>query len=108
MTTAETIYVLSDNIIEVTSVTNVPTGAYLNNATVTLTLVDAASGQNIAGQTWPLSLTYVTASNGNYRGTITDSAQLVDEQVLIAKITVDGGDGLKRYWEKACIAKVGS
>lgn len=107
MANPEVIFVLSDNIIEVTDVTNVSTGAYLNDADVTLTLADAASGDEIEGQTWPLTLSYVTASNGDYRGTINDDISVFDNQLLIAKVTVDAGPGLKRYWEKSCIAKIG-
>lgn len=108
MSDPEFIYIMSDNIIEVTSVQNVATGEYLNDADVTLTLVDAASGNEIAGQTWPLALSYVSSSNGNYRGTINDDVSISHQQSLRAKVTVDAGAGLRRYWEKPCTALVGS
>ena len=48
------------------------TGSYINDATVTGVLKDAA-GSTIQS----ITLTYVAASNGNYRGTITYGANLV-------------------------------
>ena len=108
MAEIEIIYIGSDNIIEVTGVTNVATSEYINNAVVTLTLVDTATGDEVSGQTWPLVLSYVTSSNGNYRGTINDDVTLSAQQTLTAKVTLDGGAGLKRYWEKPCVALVGS
>ena len=108
MPNPETIYRLSDNIIEVTGVKNVATGAYLNSANVDVTLVDASSGAEVSGQTWPMALSYVAGSDGDYRGTITDAISIDEGQTLIAKVTVDGGAGLKRYWEKTCIAYTGS
>jgi len=107
MASPEVIYINSDNIVEVLGVENVPTSEYLNNADVTLTLVDAASKVEIIGQTWPLTLSYVTGSDGDYRGTIRNEAVLNPHQQLIAQVTVDAGEGLVRYWEKRCIAEIG-
>lgn len=107
MASPEIIYISSDNIIEVTGVLNVPAGTYINNASVTVTLVDATTGVEVTGQTWPLALSYVSGSNGDYRGTLTDSMVLSNSQELIAKVTVDGGAGLKRYWERDALAIVG-
>ena len=103
----EVIYISSDNLIEVTGVLNVATNTYLNSATVTVRLVDAATSSDISGQSWPLTLTYVAASNGDYRGTLSDDLVISGSQNITAQVTVDGGAGLKRYWEVACIGLVG-
>lgn len=104
----EVLFRLSDNIIEVTGTINAATGSYINNADVTLTLVDADSGQEIAGQTWPLILSYVTGSNGDYRGTINDDISVSEQQEVVAKVTVDGGAGLRRHWGKKCVVVTSS
>lgn len=107
MASPEIIYILSDNIIEVTGVTNAATGTVINDASVTLTLLDAASGIAVEGQTWPLELSYITGSSGNYRGTIIDGITVSANQNLIAEVIVDGGAGLRRYWQRPCVAQVG-
>lgn len=91
----EIIYFENDNLIEVTDVKNVATDAYINDADVTLTLYDAATMEEITGQTWPLALTYVTGSDGDYRGTINDDIGVAEFQALKAEVIIDGGAGLR-------------
>lgn len=107
MASPETIYIMSHNIIEVTGVMNAATDTFLNGADVTLTLLDTVSGEAIVGQTWPLALTYIAGSDGDYRGTILDSIELSANQNLMAEVIVDAGAGLKRYWQRPCIARIG-
>lgn len=107
MSSPEIIYIQSDNIIEVTGVTNAATGAFLNDATVTLTLLDAALETPIIGQTWPLELSYITASDGNYRGMIINGITVSENQILLAEVIVDAGAGLRRYWQRPCVAQIG-
>lgn len=90
---------LSDNLLEVVGAKNIATGAYLNAATVTAILVNADTGAQIAGQTWPLALAYVASSNGDYRGTVNDDITVTTGQRVIAQITFNGGAGLQRYTE---------
>ncbi len=107
MPSPEVIYIQSDNIIEVLGVLNVATGQHINSADVTLTLVDASSGDEIENETWPILLDYVSDSNGDYRGVIRNDVGISQNQSLIAKVKVDGGFGLVRYWERQCIARIG-
>jgi hypothetical protein len=44
-------------------------GNFVNNATVTATLLDS-TGAQVSGQSWPLTLAYVAASNGRYTGNL--------------------------------------
>ena len=66
------------------------TGLPINDATVTATLKDAA-GANIAGQTWPLTLAYVAASSGIYRGTLAPTLAVSDKQALTCVVDVTAG-----------------
>lgn len=87
----------NDNLIEVLGVQRQDTDAYLNGATVTVTLMDAFSGVSITGQVWPMTLSYVAGSNGDYRGTINYNASLTKGLDVIADVTVDGGAGLRGH-----------
>lgn len=72
-----------------TGLANHATGSYINDATVTAVLSNAA-GTTI--QT--ITLSYVAASNGNYRGTITYGANLV--MLSHYKLTVTAVSGSLR------------
>lgn len=72
------VYIGNDNLLTVDALTNAATGAYVNNATVTATLKDA-DGTNVSGQTWPLSLAYVSGSNGKYQGVLEDGLDLTED-----------------------------
>jgi len=98
---ALTLYVgPNDNLLTLVGLQNEVTAAYMNAATVTVTVVDSADAE-IAGETWPLTMDYVATSDGNYRATLTDTlaALLAAGVALTAQITADGGAGLNGYWE---------
>lgn len=88
----------NDNILELDALKNEAAGTFLNSATVTVTVVDS-SGTNVAGQSWPTTLDYVADSDGKYRATLEDVAVFVHGSLYTAKITADGGSGLKGFWE---------
>ncbi|MDH5187343.1 MAG: hypothetical protein OEW37_00140 [Rhodospirillaceae bacterium] len=102
MTTALKIYVSNDNIITLVGLKDYVADTYINDSTVTVTVVDS-SGTSISGETWPLSLPYVTASNGNYQGTLSDVLVLTADDSYTAQITADSGGGKKGYWEAPLI-----
>lgn len=70
---------------------------YINDATVACTGVEDADGNAVTGDTFPKTLTYVAASDGNYRGTLQQTLALVDGESYVATITADGG-GLQGEW----------
>jgi hypothetical protein len=102
----EIIWYSNDNIIEVTGVKNKVSDTYINNASVTVTLIDYATGAQVSGETWPLALSNVPLSNGDYRATLVDSLSLSTIKRYLAKVTVDGGTDLKGYWEINVLAKI--
>lgn len=98
---ALTLYVgANDNLLTLIGLQNDVTDAYLNSATVSVTVIDA-DNNNLSGVSWPLTMSYVTSSNGNYRATLTDtlSATLSSGASLTAKVTANAGAGLSGYWE---------
>jgi hypothetical protein len=99
----EVIYQNSSNLIEAQEVTNGATGAYENEATVTVTLLDEETETEINGQSWPAPMPYVAGSDGVYRATLSRNLVLAGSQRLIARVVVDGGAGLYREFETPCI-----
>jgi hypothetical protein len=93
----------TDNLIELDGLQDQSTSAYINDATVTVTLLDS-SGSEVAGETWPLTMGYVAASNGKYRATLADTLSLSPNKRYQAKVVADGGSGKKRTWYHATSA----
>lgn len=67
-------------------------GSFANSASLAVTLQDA-DGVAVSGVSWPLSLSYVSGSDGNYRVEIPSAAAIEDAGNLIARIT-GSQDGL--------------
>lgn len=89
---SETIYIDSDNLVTVDALYDNAAAAYVNDATVTMTLKDRA-GTEVSGETWPVTLSYVSGSNGKYQGTLSDTLTLSRGKTYEVTISVNGGAG---------------
>ena len=69
------------SIIELQDLTNIVTEEIVTDAVVTATLLDS-KGDEVAGQTWPLTLSYVSV--GIYRGVIEDDVEIVANRIYTA------------------------
>lgn len=92
------LYIENDNVLELVGLQDSVTDAYVNSASVSVTLIDQA-GTTVSGETWPLSLSYVAASNGTYRATLRDTLVLSSQRQVTAKIVADDGVDRKATWE---------
>jgi hypothetical protein len=72
-------------------------GSFINDATVTVTIRDAA-GVDLAGA-WPLAMTYVPASTGNYRALQSAALPFVAKASYVAIIDANGGSNRTGHWE---------
>lgn len=72
------------------------TGAYINDATVTMTLKDSV-GASVSGATG-LSLTYVTDSNGTYQGTLPYTLTLTAGESYTLEITGTKSGVARAFW----------
>ena len=97
MASVEIYYVGNDNVIVLDELTNSATAAYINDATVTVTVKDSA-GVNVVGETWPLAMGYVSASNGKYRAVLQDTLSMTADRAYVAHIDA-AGDSLTGHWE---------
>jgi len=91
------VYIENDNLIQLTGLQDAATSVYVNNATVTVTVTDR-KGVNVSGQSWPLTLSYVASSNGNYEGTLEDGLVLSIGQKYEAKVVADAGSDKIATW----------
>jgi len=76
---------------------NILDPSYLSTATITLTLRDAATGIPVTGQTWPLTLPFVTTSDGRYRITVPAGLIVTLGQRLEAEIVIVSGTIQRQY-----------
>lgn len=90
----------SDQLLKVTGLIDPITSTYVNAATITATMYEADGTTEVAGQSWPLTLGYVSGSDGDYRGILDDSRVLVEGRIYWIDVTIDaGGDAIKlRRW----------
>lgn len=102
----DALYVGSDTVLEVSKLANPVSGAYVNDATVSATLKDAA-GATVIGQSFPLTLTYAGDGLGTYRGTLQDTLAVSENQWYTAEIIAIGG-GLTRFWRHRMMAVRGA
>jgi hypothetical protein len=95
------LYIGNDNILELNGLLNVSVSpsTYVNTASVAVTLYDT-NGDEVSGETWPLTMSYVASSNGVYRATLSDSLSLKVNRRYRAKITANGGAGLQGEWHE--------
>ena len=98
----EVLYIDNDMVVEVNGLQDPTDSSYQNAATVTCTIQDRA-GTEVSGIGWPLSLSYVTASNGVYRATIDKAAVFAEGAQYEAIITVVSST-LDAKWTVPCIA----
>lgn len=94
------VYVANTNLIEVVGLKSAVEDAFIDGATVTVTVKDAA-GAAVAGQTWPLTLesTDGTEPEGNYRGILKDTLELTAGESYYAHVDAVDGDDRVGHWE---------
>lgn len=77
--------------------------SYIDDAAVTLTLFDADGEVVVNGE---VTLEYLSGSNGDYVGYLSENAELVAGQAYTGVIEADGGDDKFARWELLVVAKV--
>jgi hypothetical protein len=95
----------NDQTIEVQSggLTDAVTGDPINDATVTATIRDRA-GNAVGGVTWPITLDYIAASDGQYRGNIPAAAEFAASkryQVTVDAVSPTHGTARWTQWVPA-------
>jgi len=70
--------------------------AYVNDATVTCTVKDA-DGVAVTGETFPVSGSYVAASNGRYEINISSALNVAAGDAVTAEVTATSGS-VTGFW----------
>jgi len=91
------IFLLNSHVFELV-LSDAITGRPVTNASCTVTLRTSASA-TVAGQSWPLALTYVSGTDGIYRATLESDLTLVADSVYTAHVEADAGDGKIGHFE---------
>jgi hypothetical protein len=73
-------------------------GNYQNNATVRLLSFTQRAGGAVAGISYPLALTYVPASNGNYQVELPAGINLLAGRIYVAILEATGSQGYVKQW----------
>lgn len=98
------IFVGNDNILELSELKNAASGAYLNAATVEATITDWATGTAIPSVTNPVTLSFVSGSNGRYRAVLESTAGFTPGQKV--RIVITSAEGtVNGRWEFAATAR---
>jgi len=97
------IWIANDNLLRLRGLKNKKTGAYENSAVVTARIVNSG-GSDVVGQGWPVTLTYVANSNGDYDATLEDALVLTNLASYTAKVWAVSS-GLQGYWAMPIVAK---
>jgi len=84
----------NDNLIEVDELKDEVAGTFLNAATVTAVLKDAA-GATIGSS---ITLAFVSGSDGKYQGNIPDNLAVSLGDRITAEITADAGIDKQFFW----------
>jgi hypothetical protein len=92
------IYLSNDNLLSVEGLKNSSSGSFMNDATVTATLKDS-SGTSVSGQTFPVTLSYIAASDGNYQTTLENTLSMVEDSIYTATIAATSSGGLYATWD---------
>jgi hypothetical protein len=88
---------------------NVSTGVstYLTgSASVTATVLDHATQAVVTGDTFPITLTYITGSSGDFHGVIRDSLVVTEFQRLDIRVVIDNGTDQKRTLVLPCVVEI--
>lgn len=94
----------NDQTVELQALKDEVSGDFINNATVTARLKTMA-GVDVAGETWPITLAYVTNTDGNYRGLLEDGLTLSNLTRYIVEIRADAGADLIGFWRFTVTAR---
>ena len=78
--------------------------SYINNATVTVTITDE-DDVDVVGETWPVTMTYVAASNGDYRANLSYLMDIDPRNIYTAKVTAIATGGERANWKYPLVAE---
>lgn len=95
---AEVIFYKNDMLVWLKGMKNPLTDEFINDATCTAVVKDKY-GANVGGQTWPVDLNYVAASNGEYVGILDAGIALNVGDRGTVEVTIDVAGGIDGFFK---------
>lgn len=92
------LYLDSNNVIELQGLTNVLDDSIVTGATVTAVVTDYA-GTPTEGQLWPVVMTESGETPGTYSGTLETTIELQVNRTYRARVTAVTSDGVQKTWQ---------
>ncbi len=107
MTAKHIIFLKNTGLVQINGLKDALTKTPVNDAVATVTLKEL-DGSEVSGETWPVSLSYLAGSDGNYAATFSDSVAILDEGDYIMEVSAIAPDGSKASWEEPVTAMIRS
>ena len=100
---ASPLYIGNDMLITLDEFWNEQVDAYDNGATVTVTIMEKDGVTEVSGVVWPVSMPYVSSSDGKYEGAVDKAMALTENEEYRVQITATSGS-LDSFWDIPAIA----
>ena len=101
-----TLFIENDNLLELNGLMSSTTSTYQNSGMGVVATLYTLTGSEVAGQSWPVAMSYVSSSDGDYRCTLSNSLQVSRETDYKATITaVASSTGVKGTFHRWVRAK---
>lgn len=94
------IFTGNTNLLTLTGLKDIITDAFINNATVTVTITDNCEKplEGAGWPVWPIVMEYIASSDGDYRAILVDSLPFKAGVPYEAAIYADGGPNRIGRW----------
>lgn len=87
----------NSNLIYLSDLKNELTDAYINNASVSATLLNANNAP-VEGPSWPLAMNLLQGSDGDYVLVLPNTLDLTENAMYTLKVTAEAAEGLVGEW----------
>ena len=98
------LYLGNNSIVDVTGLRNENTGAFVNDADLSMTLLDK-TGAQVGGANWPVPFRYLDESNGVYRATLPHTLAIAEGERYVARVVANATLGLRAQWDMLCVGR---
>ena len=104
MSATDVLYLDNDNNAWIEGLKNAVSGAFVNDATcVIVEVLDAAGAQ--VSNTANISMTYKTASDGEYYGKLPYTVSLTEDEEYTVRVRATDGNGNRAEWRRKVRAR---
>ncbi len=103
VTLSNALYIGNTMVAELRGLQKQVAGTYANSASLTITIEDT-DGNDVSGETWPVTMSYVSGSDGIYRANLSSSLGVTAGENYVAHYE-GSQDGLDLDFRKPIVAQ---